>query len=121
MTYDEDNIAVAEQVAAAPVPRSSTEAQLLADLIQLLLKNPAGLRRWSVMRAMRTELARTNRSIPHKLEDDVERVFRRYSASPGDAVSARQALFFRPGEKAGEVWAVHPEPAQAWLARTGSR
>lgn len=89
----------------------------LADLIAVLEPHPRGLRRWSVMRAMRQRAEKANREVTPKFEDDVERAFRKLCE--GDAVRGNAnpdtALFFRPKEKAGEVWAIYPERAQAWL------
>lgn len=90
----------------------------LADLIAVLEPHPRGLRRWSVMRAMRQRMEKAHREITPKFEDDVERVFRRFCE--GDAVRAgmtdtSEELFFRPKETAGEVWAVHSSRARAWL------
>ncbi|MGH6871354.1 MAG: hypothetical protein ACREHE_07600 [Rhizomicrobium sp.] len=94
--------------------RPASEAALL-DLIAVLRANPRGLRRWSVMRAMR---ARATREITPKFEDDVERTFRRHCE--GDCVRGSAptgpALFHRPKDTAGEVWALYPDKADAWLA-----
>jgi hypothetical protein len=103
---------------AVPPQRRRADQAYIADLIAVLRANPAGLRRWSVMRAMRVRAEKANREITPKFEDDVERVFRRYCA--GDSVRAGMSetlveLFHRPKEKAGEVWAVIPDAAQTWL------
>src|SRR5579884_2657072 len=87
--------------------RSRTDDSILAELIKVLAPHPGGLRRWSVMRAIRTDRERASLDIPQKLEDDVERVFRRHCADYGDSksrpCSPEKALFHRPREKAGEV------------------
>lgn len=90
----------------------------VADLIAVLEPHPRGLRRWSVMRAMRARAEKANRDVSPKFEDDVERVFRRFCE--GDTVRAgitntSEEFFFRPKETAGEVWAVRKERARAWL------
>ncbi|MBS0275856.1 MAG: hypothetical protein JSR55_16070 [Proteobacteria bacterium] len=98
--------------------RMRADQTLLLDLIAVLTANKAGLRRWSVMRAMRQRAEKANREVTPKFEDDVERAFRKFCE--GDAVRSGNAnpataLFFRPKEKAGEVWAIYPEKAEAWL------
>ena len=56
-----------------------------------------------------------------KIEDEIERVFRKFCAGeplPKGVKGPRRpedALFHRPKEKAGEVWAVNPHPARVWL------
>ncbi|MBI3676355.1 MAG: hypothetical protein HY243_07025 [Proteobacteria bacterium] len=96
-----------------------SELPLVVDLIAVLREHPAGLRRWSVMRAMRARRERAGASIPQKFEDEVERAFRRFSANPESiknrSCSAETALFHKPEGKAGEVWSVHADRADAWL------
>jgi hypothetical protein len=82
----------------------------LHDLIAVLELHPRGLRRWSVMRAMRERAQKSNREVSCKFEDKVERVFRHFCE--GDILCTRpvdpskQELFFRPKDTAGEVWAM---------------
>src|ERR1700709_1134943 len=85
---------------------------IVEELIAALAPHPKGLRRWSVMRAIRKGREAVSRDIPLKLEADVERTFRQYCS--GDGASGT-ALFCRPAEKAGEVWALaarHDEPEE---------
>jgi hypothetical protein len=94
-----------------------SEHPYVVDLIGVLRAHPGGLRRWSVMRAMRNRRKDAAGPIPQKFEDEVERVFRRWC---GDADKTQDcaeitALFYRPGERAGEVWAVFRDRAEAWL------
>jgi len=99
--------------------KSRADHPILTELIKVLVPYPGGLRRWSVMRAIRSNREHASRDIPQKLEDEVERAFRRCCADMVDAKgrvsTARDALFYKPREKAGEVWAVFPERAKAWL------
>jgi hypothetical protein len=93
------------------------------DLIAVLEQHPRGLRRWSVMRAMRQRSEKAHREVTPKFEDDVERVFRRFCE--GDNARAGRTdttdeLFFRPKETTGEVWALHVERARAWLRNPGA-
>ena len=92
-----------------PVSRKSPDPVILTELRAVLAAHPGGLRRWSVMRAIRKERERTGKDIPHSFEADVERTFRRFCADAdkkhgGEA--AAETFFFRPAEKAGEVWAI---------------
>jgi hypothetical protein len=98
--------------------RKSMGPSGLLDLIAVLRPHPQGLRRWSVMRAMRVRSERAGREVTPKFEDDIERIFRRHCA--GDSVRAgvpqdTVELFFRPKDKAGEVWAVDLAKAKVWL------
>jgi hypothetical protein len=103
---------------SSSLARNSTKAQaemgLTVDLIEVLRAHPSGLRRWSVMRAMRNLHEAAGRSVPQKFEDDIERVFRRLSSAEG-----QDAVFYRPSERAGEVWALHDKQADAWLEAEG--
>lgn len=94
--------------------KEESELGLTLDLIAVLRPHRSGLRRWSVMRAMRNKREAEGGSIPQKFEDDIERVFRRLCAS-----ESQTALFYRPAERAGEVWALHEEEAKAWLETSG--
>lgn len=99
--------------AALPNAEQPDDQHLPEELIELakvLAAHPGGLRRWSVMRAIRSGREKSGREIPQKLEDEVERQFRRHCADvKGSAVLPEEALFYRPREKAGEVWAAYPE------------
>jgi hypothetical protein len=91
----------------------------LCDLVKVLAEHPSGLRRWSVMRAIRSERARMNREIPQRIEVEVERIFRsRCEDLISKTKPAQTALFYLQKEKAGEVWAVYPERAKAVLTET---
>ena len=87
---------------------------ILDELLAVLAAHPPGLRRWSVMRAIRKDRERTGRDIPQNFEAEVERTFRRFCADADKkhgGGASRDALFFRPSEKAGEVWAILPDRA----------
>lgn len=78
---------------------------IVEELVAALAPHPGGLRRWSVMRAIRKSREAVSREIPLKLEADVERAFRQFCRNDG-ARAPGTALFCRPAEKAGEVWAL---------------
>ena len=78
---------------------------IVEELVAALAPHPGGLRRWSVMRAIRKSREAVAREIPLKLEADVERAFRQLCRGDGMRASGT-ALFCRPAEKAGEVWAL---------------
>ena len=95
-----------------PQDRYAARPTIVEELIAALAPHPKGLRRWSVMRAIRKGREAVAREIPLKLECDVERAFRQFCR--GDGVRASDtALFYRPAEKAGEVWALDPAHAGA--------
>ena len=85
---------------------------IVEELIAALAPHPGGLRRWSVMRAIRKGREAVSREIPLKLESDVERAFRQFCRGDGMRASGT-VLFYRPAEKAGEVWALDTREAGA--------
>jgi len=87
-------------------------ATIVEELVAALAPHPAGLRRWSVMRAIRKGREAALREIPLKLEADVERTFRQFCSGDGVRASGK-ALFYRPAEKAGEVWALAARPDES--------
>lgn len=108
------------QLDSGQASRQTRESNsVLAELIEVLSHHPGGLRRWSVMRAIRREREQSSRDIPQKLEDEVERAFRQFCIDQLDGktrgCSEDTALFYRPQEKAGEVWAVIAGRGEAWL------
>jgi hypothetical protein len=108
-----------EQESDEAARKLRSDLPILDELIKVLTPYPGGLRRWSVMRAIRKDRERAARDIPQKFEDEVERTFRRFCAAADDAKTVAcdgsEALFYRPREKAGEVWAIIPDRAKAWL------
>jgi hypothetical protein len=96
-----------EPVSGTASSKLRAEETILLELIKVLSLHRTGLRRSSVMRAIRND--RGSRDVPQKFEDDVERVFRSYCGSPTDKFRSGNHLFFRPAERAGEVWALLPE------------
>jgi hypothetical protein len=96
---------------------SASDRAILQELIKVLAPHPGGLRRWSIMRAIRKERENASRDIPQKFEDEIERTFRRFCADADNfktrACAPEEALFYRPKEKAGEVWALISPPPTA--------
>ena len=92
--------------------RRASRPTIVEELVAALAPHPGGLRRWSVMRAIRTNREAMAREIPLKLEADVERAFRQFCRGDGIRASGT-ALFCRPAEKAGEVWALDTRTAGA--------
>ncbi len=92
---------------------------ILRELIAALKPHPRGLRRWSVIRAIRMDRNRRSRDIPLKFESDVESIFRKFSADAIDAHArvcpVETAPFCRPHNTAGEVWALRPGKAEVLL------
>ncbi|MGA7675410.1 MAG: hypothetical protein WCA78_10250 [Rhizomicrobium sp.] len=120
MNYEEHSEALVEdRVPEGAVREHRLDRSYVCDLIELLTAHPNGLRRWSVMRALRKARENAGRDVPQKFEDDVERAFRRFCAN-SDAANAPDrlpgsVLFYRPPERAGEVWAVFPGKTETWL------
>ncbi len=95
----------AETAASRNPARKRHDRMLMKDLIDVLEANPRGLRRWSVMRAMRTRRERAGHEITPKFEDRVERLFREFCVSDPPMENEKRP-FFKPKDTAGEVWAV---------------
>ena len=90
---------------------------IVEELVAALAPHPKGLRRWSVMRVIRKNREAQARDIPLKLEADVERAFRQFCRDDNMRASGT-ALFCRPAEKAGEVWALNADHAGASEVRS---
>ena len=113
-----DHPSTNETVGDLAARKLRSHKSIVLELIKVLAPYPGGLRRWSVMRAIRSERERHSRDIPQKFEDEVERAFRQFctaSDAKKDVSGNGGALFFRPAEKAGEVWAVSVDRAKIWL------
>ncbi len=95
-----------------PQDQRAPRPTIVEELVAALAPHPGGLRRWSVMRAIRKSREAVAREIPLKLEADVERAFRQFCRNDGMRASST-ALFCRPAEKAGEVWALDTRCASA--------
>ena len=101
-----------------PQDQRAPRPTIVEELVAALAPHPKGLRRWSVMRAIRKSREAVSREIPLKLESDVERTFRQFCRDDGTRTSGT-ALFCRPAEKAGEVWAL--DASYAATAETPSQ
>ena len=95
-----------------PPDQRGPRPTVVEELVAALAPHPGGLRRWSVMRTIRKNREAFAREIPLKLEADVERAFRQFCRDDGMRASGT-ALFCRPAEKAGEVWALNTPYASA--------
>ena len=73
------------------------------------------------MRAIRSLRENRHVEISPRIEDEIERVFRKSCAGEPLPKGAKgrcapeDALFHRPKEKAGEVWAANVHLARVWL------
>src|ERR1700712_4935221 len=66
------------------VPRKTHEP-ILGELIAVLRPHAEGLRKWSVMRALRAGRHRSSQDVPQKFEEQIERTFRQFCADPSEA------------------------------------
>ena len=66
-----------------PQDRRVPRPTIVEELVAALAPHPGGLRRWSVMRAIRNSREAVSREIPLKLEADVERAFRQLCRNDG--------------------------------------
>ena len=117
MRHDRVNLFEPERENDLAARKFPTDGVILDELRTVLAAHPGGLRRWSVMRAMRKNRDLTGQDIPQNFEAEVERMFRRFCADADKkhgAGASRDALFFRPSGKAGEVWAILQDRASSW-------
>ena len=105
---------------ALAASRLREEALYVADLIGVLQTHPGGRRRWAVMQAIRKHRSALGLPIPENFEQAVESAFQQHCPDSGvfnkGKGVAKPALFHWPLGRAGGVWAVHAEAAQAWMA-----
>jgi hypothetical protein len=106
-----DSYRRAAETATPELPAAAGDNPLVAELVAVLARHPAGLRRWSVMRAVRQAREAKGRDIPLKLEADLERAFRQFclddTGTATRKLPAHLTIFRRPKDKAGEVWALN--------------
>lgn len=101
--------------------RDEVRRDCLRGLVDLLRGHPAGLRRWTVMRAMREQWQRAGHEIGLKFESEVECVF--FGRCSGHPLRVKSGdpqieLFYRPPGRAGEVWAAYEKDTLARADRT---
>ena len=112
MLHDRVNLFEPQRDSELAARKLRVDAVILDELRTVLAAHPGGLRRWSVMQAIRKNRDHTGQDIPQNFEAEVERMFRRFCAGAykkhGGGIS-RDALFCRPSDKAGEVWAILPD------------
>ena len=98
--------------------RTPADSHLVSDLIQVLQAYPSGRRRWSVMKAIRSNYKDAGRSIPHQIEGDVQRAFLENCADTDSFKKRRRepelALFYRPQAGVADLWAVRSDRVADW-------
>ena len=100
--------------------RLREEAGHVMDLISVLRSHPGGRRRWAVMQAIRKLRSEAGTQVPENFEHAVESAFQQHCLGSGVFNKSKgvmkPALFHWPLGKAGGVWAVYLDKAEAWIA-----
>jgi hypothetical protein len=100
--------------------RLREEAAYAMDLISVLQSHLGGRRRWAVMQAIRKLRTDAGIPVPENFENAVESAFQQHCSGSGvfnkSKDAAKPALFHWPLGKAGGIWAVHLDKAEAWIA-----
>ena len=93
-----------------------SEQHVTNDLVRVLRPHWQGLERRLVVGAMRARYRSIGRDVPVTLGDDVDRIFER-SCSDSSKLGRRSstAIFCCRRERAGEIWTLNVEQADAWL------